>query len=476
MFTRCFTILILCFTVSGLFAGSQFENHFKNRSMRVDYFHHGNANETTIALDHIYVYGQWAGNPNHLIDTFNNGRYYAELYDMSTNQLIFSHGYDSYFAEYRTTAPALEGKSRTYHESVLLPEPKNKCLLVIRERQKNNLLEKKFVTTIDPADVHIIREPFGGQEKVITILENGPAHKKVDVVFLAEGYTQQEFDKFKADLQERTKLLFSIEPFKSHKKKFNVRGVFRPSGNSGVDEPDKNIYRSTALNSTFYSLDLNRYLLTEDNRSLRDMAAAVPYDAIFIMVNSERYGGGGIYNQYAVFTAHSPSTELVFVHEFGHSFAGLADEYYTSAVAYNDFYPKGYEPTEPNITALLHPGFLKWKNQVAPGEAIPSDWQKETYDSLGFRSQEIRRALRTDLPADEKTKLQEERQELNRQMEDFIQNHPLKNKTGFFEGAGYSSTGLYRPQLNCMMFSNQEQTFCRVCESAILSMIKFYSK
>ncbi len=468
--------LVFLVLLQPLFAQTDFDLLFNDRTMRVDYFHHGNAAEDDISLDHIYVYGQWAGSPNHLIDPFNNGRYYVKLYDAARNRLIFSKGFDSYFAEYRTTNPALEGIKRTFHESVLIPEPKHKCILVLEERQRNNIYKPVFVKEIDPADVHIIREDFKNTEKIITSLKNGNPHDKVDVVFLAEGYTQAEFIRFKEDLKKRTDLLFSVEPYKSNKKNFNVYGVFRPSADPGVDEPDKGIYRRTALNSTFYSLDLNRYLLTEDNRTLRDMAACVPYDAIFIMVNSKRYGGGGIYNQFAVFTAHSPVSALVFVHEFGHSFAGLADEYYTSSTAYNDFYPKGVEPVEPNITALLDPTFLKWKNEVNPGKAIPSQWNKAEYDSLSVKRQKFRRRLRTELNSDEQAKIKREMNRLDRKLKDFIATHPLKNKTGFFEGAGYSSKGLYRPMLNCLMFSNREKKFCTVCQNAILRMIHFYSR
>jgi len=467
-----FCIIIL---VQAAMGQPEFESFFHNRTMRIDYFHQGNAKEDNITLDHIYVYGQWAGNPSQLIDDFNNGRYYAKIFDVATNKLIYSKGFDSYFAEYRTTNPAIAGKRRTYHESVLIPEPKNKILFVLEERQKNNLLKSVFVRLIDPADVHIIREEFNNDEKIITSLKSGNPHNKVDVVFLAEGYSADEFNLFKKDLKNRTALLFTIEPFKSNKSKFNISGVFRPSAESGVDEPDKNIYRHSVLNSTFYSLDLNRYLLTEDNKTLRNMAASVPYDAIFIMVNSKRYGGGGIYNQYAVFTAHSPSNELVFVHEFGHSFAGLADEYYTSTVAYNDFYPAGVEPTEPNITALLNPKQLKWENQVKPGQAVASDWNKAEYDSLSYKKQKLRRALRMEGDTEKQESMRVAMRELDKRINIFIMQHPLKNKVGFFEGAGYSSIGLYRPMLNCMMFSNQEQKFCEICNDSIMRMIQFYS-
>jgi len=337
-----------------------------------------------------------------------------------------------------------------------------------------------FTKKIDPNDYHIANElPKPTGIRVVPVLKNGNPHQKVDIVFLAEGYTEEEFDLFRNDLKERTKLLFSVEPYLSYKKYFNISGVFCPSADSGVDEPRRSIYRRTCLNASFNALNLSRYLLTEDNRTLRNLAGQIPYDAIFIMVNSKRYGGGGIYNQYAVFTAHSPANELVFVHEFGHSFAGLADEYYTSDVAYNDFYPKGVEPTEPNITALLDSSLLKWPNEVAPGKAIPTDWNKDYYDSLSNRRQSLRRRLRqlqfsSEFP-DSQKEMKDEMDRLDQQLNTFICTHPLKDKTAFFEGAGYASRGLYRPMLNCMMFSNHEKRFCKVCAHAISKMIQFYT-
>lgn len=510
----------------------RFDDYFVDKTLRIDYYHSGNATEELFTIDKIYEYGVWAGNPSRLLDQFNNGKYYVKIYDTSTNKLIFSKGYSSYFGEYQTTQPALDGIKRTYHETVLIPRPRNNFLLVIEVRDKKNILHSRFKQEINPDDYHIIREAANASYKpvisrrrttnkwkpqpviarsgttkqsledsagiasasqtsgslamteslsykVIKELDNGHPHEKVDVVFIAEGYRQEEYDVFRRDLKERVALLFSVKPYSLNKERFNVYGVFAPSQESGVDEPRKGIYKNTVLNSSFNALDLPRYLLTEDNRALHELAAAVPYDAIFIMINSERYGGGGIYNHYAVFTAHSPATELVFVHEFGHSFAGLADEYYASNVAYNDFYPQGVEPTEPNITALLDSTELKWENEVNPGKALPSEWNKIYYDSLSVHRQELRRRLQNlefkKATGDSILILKNRMKEIKKKQKDFIANHPLKNKVGFFEGAGYASKGLYRPMLNCMMFSNQEKKFCRVCERAIQRMIDFYS-
>ncbi len=457
-----------------------FNRYFEDKTLRIDYFHTGDARSDQITLDRLIVSGPWAGNPAHLIDLFNNGVYYVKIFNVADNGLIYSHGFNSYFAEYQTTKPARSGSIKTFSESVLIPKPRAPFYFVIYKRDKNNILQPLFSQKINPDDIHILREkPHPNGVQIIPVLKNGDIHHKVDLVFLSEGYRADERNRFKEDLKKRVERMFGIEPYASFKTQFNITGIFYPSADSGVDEPRHSVYKRTGLNFSFNALDLPRYLLSEDNRAIRDLAGQVPYDAIFIMVNSKRYGGGGIYNQYAVFTAHSPANELVFVHEFGHSFAGLADEYYTSDVAYNEFYPKGVEPTEPNITALLDSTILKWSNQVNPGKAIPTAWDKSFYDSLSQHRQVLRQQLRNlkfaKVRADSQQILRDEMNRLDQALHTFISNHPLRDKTGIFEGAGYASKGLYRPMLNCMMFSNQEPRFCSVCSAAIIRMIRFYA-
>jgi hypothetical protein len=211
-------------------------------------------------------------------------------------------------------------------------------------RNRENILQPLFSQEVDPSSVSIIKENLDKNVKVFKILESGTPHEKVDVAFVAEGYTSEEEKKVEADLKRFTEVFFSHEPYKTYKDRFNIYGVFKPSGESGCDEPRPGIFKNTALNATFNSLGSERYLLTEDNKSLRDIAAHVPYDSLFIMINHKRYGGGGIYNLYCTFTVDNQWYEYLFLHEFGHSFAGLADEYYTSSVAYNEFYPRGVEP------------------------------------------------------------------------------------------------------------------------------------
>ena len=247
------------------------------------------------------------------------------------------------------------------------------------------------------------------------------------------------------------------------------------------------IFKNTAIGATFNSLGSERYLLTENNRALRDVAAHVPYDALYIMVNHKRYGGGGIYNLYCTFTADNQWNKYLYLHEFGHSFAGLADEYYTSSVAYNDFYPRGVEPAEPNITALLVPDNLKWKEYVSEGIDIPTPWEKEAFDKMDLAYQKIRTEIndkiaqmkRSDAPQDEISKTEQESEKLSKDHADKVDAYLAKSryngKIGAFEGAGYSSEGLYRPMLDCLMFTKGDKPFCKVCEMAVIRIIHFYS-
>jgi len=473
------SILIIIILSSFLRAEINFDEYFLDKTLRIDYYHTGHAEQEIFSLDMIYEYGVWAGNPCKLLDQFGYGKYYAKVFDAESGKLIFSRGYDTYFGEYQTTGPAHNKISRTYHETVLIPRPLNTARFIIEKRNKQGIFQKKYELTIDPNDYHILKEKPAAAGHVIEALNNGPAHDKVDIAFLAEGYAADEIYQFKHDLKKHSELLFTFEPFASSRDKFNIYGVFVPSADSGIDEPRKGIYKNTTLNSSFNALDLDRYLLTEDNRTLRSIAAQVPYDAIFIMVNSERYGGGGIYNFYAVFTAHSPAVETVFVHEFGHSFAGLADEYYNASTAYNEFYPKGVEPAEPNITALLDPKNLKWDNEVYPGTAKPAEWNKFHFDNLDIKRQELRaeywRLKESNLDPGRLAEVRKEMNLISQKLNAFIKEHPLKDKAGFFEGAGYASEGLYRPMLNCIMISNREKKFCKVCQKAIQKMIDFHS-
>ena len=486
-----FSIFLIAWFFPAVILGGQkvpFDTHFVDKTMRIDYFHFGSAEEEAIALDRVYEQGIWAGSKRTLIDPFDIGRYSAKVYDAASGNLIFSKGFDSYFAEYKTTQWALDGLKRTYHETALIPFPKAKIRFVVELRDRQNVLHPIFSAEIDPVDIFIHRESPGRGVRVFEVLKSGDPHVKVDVAFIAEGYRASEEAKFKADLERFREVFFKLEPYKSRRDSFNFYGVFKPSDESGCDEPSHGIYRNTAVGTAFDSLGSERYLLTEDNRSLHDIAAHVPCDTLFIMVNHERYGGGGIYNCFCTFTADNQWHEYLFLHEFGHSFAGLADEYYTSSVAYNDFYPKGLEPLEANITALLDPHNLKWQGLVTPGTAVPTPWEKEEYDRLDASYQKVRQEVNARIagmkkrgaPAAEVAKLVAESENLSlehaKKMDAFLRKSRYWEKVGAFEGAGYSSTGLFRPALDCLMFSKGTKPFCAVCERAVVRVIEAYCR
>jgi hypothetical protein len=362
-------------------------------------------------------------------------------------------------------------------------------MFILMSRNRKNLMEKVFETVIDPSDWHILRRPRLEGVKVHEISVSGPSHDRLDVLLVAEGYTRKESRKFTTDARRFVKVFFKEEPYRSRKSLINFRGAYLPSQESGCDEPSHGIYRNTAVGCTFDSLDSERYVLTEDNRSLRDIAGCASYDALIILVNHKRYGGGGIHNLFAVTTSDNQWSDYVFLHELGHSFAGLADEYYTSSTAYDEsFYPRGVEPLEPNITALLDPTGLKWMDLVSPGTALPTLWEKEGFEKMDFAWQKKRQEMngkiaerrRQKAPMEEVAKLEAEAERLSREhamkVDAYLARCRSYGKVGAFEGAGYMAKGLYRPSIDCIMFSKGAKPFCSVCQEAIAKRIAFYAR
>ncbi len=351
------------------------------------------------------------------------------------------------------------------------------------------MLFEFFRREIDPEDIMIIRDVVKDwQLKIYNSELNGDPHSRVDVAILSEGYSINDKTKFEKDVKYFTDVFFSQEPYKSNADKFNMYGIFRASEESGIDEPTANIFKNTKLNCTFNSMGSERYILTEDNKAVRDLAAHVPYDAIYIMVNHSRYGGGGIYNFMCTFTSNNQFKDYLFLHEFGHSFSGLADEYYTSDVQYNDFYPLGLEPLEPNITSLPDTANVKWKEFVSTGIKIPTPWNKASYDSMDYKWQSERRAMNNKIAELKRNKaninkIEDAEIEYARKDRDhslLVDSYLGKNKSygkvGAYEGAGYVATGMYRPMLDCIMFSKGNKPFCDVCKAHILKVIEQYTE
>jgi hypothetical protein len=411
------------------------------------------------------------------------------VYDAASGELIYSRGFDSYFKEYQTSRPAADGAVKSFHESAIVPAPKSPIVFALDKRQKDGTLVEVFRCEIDPEDVDIITDE-GPDASVIVVKSqyNGDPHTRADVAIVAEGYAAAEEDKFRRDLKRFTEVFFKAEPCRSYRDRFNIYGVFKPSQQSGCDEPRHGVFRNTSVGATFNSMGSERYLLTEDNKALRDIAGHVPYDALYIMVNHYRYGGGGIYNFYCTYTADNQWSEYLMVHEFGHSFFGLADEYYTSDTAYGDFYAPGFEPSEPNITALLDPENVKWKHLVSDGVEVPTPWEKAEYDKTDLAWQEQRRELngrvaklrRSGAPEDEVKAAEQEYDRRDREhsqkMHEYLQASRFAGKVGAFEGAGYMSKGFYRPMVDCIMFTKGNPEFCLVCREAMIRIIDWYAR
>ncbi len=465
-------LLCLVVLIMGLYATAhsvEYVRYFTSQTLRLDYYHTGTASEEWIAVDSWRQESEWPGCRSSLIDSLNLGHYRLQVFDVASGTLIFSYGYSTIFNEWQTTPKARKGAVKTLHETVRFPFPKAPVRVVLSSRNERNEYQERFSTAIDPDSRFVHRDRPHYDFETRKILDNGPPKNKVDLVIIGDGYAKEDLEIFHRHARHYVEVLFDVSPFKERKDKFNVWVIDAVSHDSGIDEPRQERWRSTALDASYNSLDSPRYVLTLDNRALRDIAGLVPYDALYILVHSDRYGGGGIFNWYATsFTGTAPDqpewwSDYVFVHEFGHSFAGLGDEYYTSDVAYVDFYPEGVEPWEPNVTALSDTLNVKWGDLIADGTPIPTPWHKSLYDSLGAARVNVSRG------SAESRRIEDE-------MNAFLETAHQTAAVGCYEGSGYASTGLYRPFIDCRMFSKSLVDFCPVCQRAINRMIDFYSK
>lgn len=486
---KSFLLVMVIVLLAGVAqADPPFDQYFRDETLRVDYYHTGNSGEEIIALDQVWRQGIWAGSRLHLIDNLDLGRYYVKVYDEQSGDLIFSKGFDSYFGEWKTTAPARAGVRRTYHESALIPFPRQPVVFALEARQKDMQLKEIYRVSIDPQWPLIRRDALDEDVLVIKQIDHGDPHGRVDIAILGDGYTADQEGKFRADLKRFADLMMGYEPYASMADKFNIWGVLKASQESGCDEPSRGVHANTALGTTFDSLGSERYLLTEDNRVIRDVAANAPYDVLYIMVNQERYGGGGIYNLFCTFTSDNQWSPFVFLHEFGHSFAGLADEYYSSSTSYNDFYPAGTEPHERNITALADPDHVKWKELVTPGTPLPTPWDKATYDVMDAEYNRGRAELNKKISdlmtrggspeeiAAAKAEGEAWSQSHQDQVDRWFKDRKYFGKVGAFEGGGYVSEGMYRSEIDCIMFTKGLKKFCAACAAGIREVTERYTE
>jgi len=464
-------MLLVFFFVTNAF-GARFDDFFLDKTMRVNYFHTGNRGEEIIALGSVVSDGPWAGSRTNLIDSLNLGPYFFEVIDRESNQPIYSRGFASVFGEWSDTDEAKD-RAGTFEESVRFPWPKKPVQLVIRKRDETtNAFRDIWSTQIDPNSRFVNPADRAPAGHVWSVIESGPPSQKVDLLVIGEGYTKAELPKFHRDVQRMVGKLFAAEPFKSRKKDFNVRALDLIEAQSGVHRPRTKDDRRTLTGVQYNIFDSERYVLTLDDHRMRDIASSAPYDFLEILVNEKTYGGGGIFNDQATACVDSAFAEYVFVHEFGHHFAALADEYYTSPVAYTTTGSETHpEPWEPNVTANgAHP---KWA--VDPDVPLPTPWNKEEFEKHSRAVQTERARIRAaNEPESVMDKLFTEEREWETKF--LGEQQKYAGKVGAFEGADYEARGLYRPQTDCIMFTRDEVGFCRVCRAAIERIIDLYSK
>lgn len=418
-----FTLLFLSLTMS---AQVLFDEYFTDRTLRFDFMLAGNSTSTKVYPVSFREEPLWGGSLTNLTDMFGYGNFRYEVFDSASGKLIYSRGFCTLYQEWQTTAEAKQ-MERSFHEVATFPFPKTKVNFVLSIRGRDGLFTKLYETAVDPGSYFITREKPDAS-LASRIYGSGDPHTSLDIAFIAEGYTRGEMEKFRADVKRLADILFQEAPFDKYQDRINIWAVESPSQESGTDVPGEGIYVNTALSASYYTFDVDRYLTTQDIGKVNDYAAAAPHDQIVVLINSPRYGGGGVYNYYSAVTSDHQFTPQVFTHEFGHGFAGLADEYYSSEVAYEEFYPLDVEPWEPNITTQVNFD-AKWKDLIAKSVPVPTPNNKR-YTGV----------------------------------------------TGLFEGGGYSAKGIYRPSFDCRMKSNQAETFCEVCQNAIEEMILFYLK
>ena len=440
-------------------------------TMRVDYFHSGNHDTEMFSLDQVVVEPlPWTGNMAQPHDKTNRGKYLFEIVDPASGDIAWSRSFSSIYGEWETTGESRR-INRSFHESVRFPAQEEVFELVIKKRDANNDFADVWRIKLDPADVLVHRESAMYADKVVAIHRGGDPATSVDLLLMGDGYTAQEHDAFIAKAKELTDILFATSPFKERQDDFNVWALAPPSRESGVSRPSTGTFRDSPIGATYDAFRSERYILTFDNKSMRRIASSAPYDFIEILTNTEVYGGGGIYGLFSTAAANSEWAAYLFVHEFGHHFAGLADEYYTSSVAYEA--PEVIiEPYEPNVTALLDPDNLKWQHHVLPNTPLPTRWPKAEFEKHSLAYQKIRREMReADVPEAEMNKLFDDNQVF---VETLFDQSGQKGVVGAFEGGNYQAEGYYRPEQNCLMFTRTTD-FCVVCKEAIEKVIDEYS-
>lgn len=441
------------------------------QTMRVDYFHTGDAKQELFSFDRAVIEPlPWPGNPNKGIDDTNLGKYFFEVRDQKTQRVLYSRGFASVYGEWETTDEAQKIK-RSFGESFRFPAPDAAVEIFLKKRDAKNNWVEIWKLGVDPKDIFIDRSKSRAPAQLIPIQKMGDPATKVDLLLLGDGYTAREIGKFQADARRLIGVLFSTSPFKEHRADFNVWGLCPPALQSGISRPSTGIYRDSI--STYDAFGSERYILAFDNQRLRKVAQFAPYEFIEILANGRTYGGGGIFNLYSTVAVDNAFANYVFVHEFGHHFAALADEYYTSPVSYAPAPAERIEPWEPNATALLDKDKLKWKDLVSADTPLPTPWAKDAFETYereyGARRAKIRKENRPE--SEMEALFREDR----RMVDAMMAKEKYAGKVGAFEGCNYEAKGYYRPQADCIMFSRTDY-FCAVCRRAIERVVGMYAR
>ncbi len=434
---RLLSILLLAFTLCPSAFADDFSTWFFNKTMRFDYYHAGSAEKETIYFDEIIEEPYFAGSKTSLIDNFGYGAYRYRINDKASGTLLYQRAYCTLMQEWMTT-PEAKQVSRAMPESITFPFPRKAVTLTIEVRDKKNQYHKLFAYDIDPEN-YFIRK-FVPTLESIDIAYQGNSDRAIDIVLIPEGYTEADKATFVTDCHKFSESLFSYAPYGDNKYKMNIRAVWAPSQQSGVSIPGENIWKNTACRAMYYTFDSERYQMTDDMQNLRNIAAHVPYEYIYIISNSQKYGGGAIYNWYGISAAHifsrPESVRKTYAHEFGHLLLGLGDEYVGGSDT--ELYAPGIEPWEANLTALVD-GKCKWQDMIDAKTPLPTPLPKG-YDKQNSYN-----------------------------MKDW--------KLGAYEGGGYLEKGIYRPMPNCMMnWMHTQDLFCPVCDKAIREYIDFLTK
>ena len=424
---RHFILLLLALTLA-LTAGAQdFNTYFLDKTLRLDYLFTGDGKNQAISLMQLSSLPSWAGRQNRLSELPLQGNGQVTVKDKATGNVIYRTSFSSLFQEWLSTDEA-QTTVKGFENTFLVPFPKNAVNIEVTLTDTRGRVSTFFSHMVDPEDI-LIREK--GVKDVLPyeyILRSGSKEDCIDVAILAEGYKEEEMGIFLEDAKAAAESIFSHEPFKTLKSRFNVVAVKSPSQESGVSVPRLDDWRQTAFQSHFSTFYSTRYLTTSHVQDIHDALSGVDYEHIIILANTTEYGGGGIYNSYTLTAAHDRWFKEVVVHEFGHSFGGLADEYFYDDDVMTDTYPLDTEPWEKNVTTLVDFA-SKWSSLIPKGTPQPTPVEKKD-----------------------------------------------KYKVGLYEGAAYSSKGLYRGSYDCRMRTNECPEFCPVCQAALTNLINFYVK